>query len=520
MAKITVNSTDADIQDGTTLMKAARDLGFDVPSMCAGRKGANATSCMVCVVRDVDSGRLLPACTATVSEVQAIDTECDEVKQARKAALELLLSDHTGDCEGPCRTGCPTFMNIPLMIRYIASGALDKAIGTIKEHIALPAVLGRICPAPCEKACRRKRHDDALAICALKRFAADTDLSSDKPFQPRCEPDSGRRVAVVGAGPAGLSAAYYLKRLGHSVVLFDRRDRAGGALRYSVPEEQLDRKVLDAEIDGICRLGIQLRTNTELGKDVSLDELRGEFDAVILATGSETSIMCPGIDRTDAGVAVDRISCRTSVEGVFAAGGVVKQTDMVVRACGDGRRTAYSADAFLRGREYIPERHNSVSRMGALQEGELSVFLEGASCVARMEVGAEGFSADEAKQEGARCLHCDCRKADTCKLRQYADLYQARQSRYKPVERRIFEQVRSHRSVIYEPGKCIKCGLCVRITENAGEKLGLTFLGRGFDVRVGVPFNESLEEALEKVAEQCVRTCPTGSLAFKENITL
>ena len=123
-------------------------------------------------------------------------------------------------------------------------------------------------------------------------------------------------------------------------------------------------------------------------------------------------------------------------------------------------------------------------------------------------------SYEQAKAETARCLHCDCRKAQDCKLRDYSKDYSARPGRYK-AERRLFEQYTQHAEIIYEPGKCIDCGLCVQIASEAGESLGLTFIGRGFDVRVAVPFDHSIAEGFKTAGRQCVKACPTGALAFK-----
>jgi NADH dehydrogenase/NADH:ubiquinone oxidoreductase subunit G len=127
---------------------------------------------------------------------------------------------------------------------------------------------------------------------------------------------------------------------------------------------------------------------------------------------------------------------------------------------------------------------------------------------------AGDFLPDEAVEQAARCLHCDCRGLSACKLRRYAAQYGADPHRYHG-PRRLFRQIAQQSAVIYEPGKCIDCGLCIQIAQRAGEPLGLSFVGRGFDVRVGVPFNRSLEEALGKVAAQCVAACPTAALAFK-----
>ncbi len=128
----------------------------------------------------------------------------------------------------------------------------------------------------------------------------------------------------------------------------------------------------------------------------------------------------------------------------------------------------------------------------------------------------EGYAGEEAVRESRRCFGCDCRKPDSCKLRQYSEVYQADQRRFTYVERKKFQKNIQHDQVIYEPGKCIKCGLCVQITKRAGEKLGLTFVGRGFDVRVETPFGEPLSQGLKKAAGDCISACPTGALSWRD----
>jgi ferredoxin len=519
MPRLTIDNREVEVSNGATILDAAEKLGIDIPTICFMKGCQPSTSCMVCVVKVDGRAVLLPACGTLAEEGMRVESDCEEVHQARKTALELLLSDHVGDCLGPCHMICPAQMNIPLMIRQIAAGKLRDAIETVKIDIALPAVLGRICPKPCERGCRRAAIDEAVSICLLKRYVADVDLESAKPYSPACKPKQDKQVAIIGAGPAGLAAAYYLQQAGFGCTVFDDHEKTGGMLRYGVPEEELPRDVLDKEIAQIEKFGFTFKGKTRIDDSASLEKLRKDFDAVFIAFGALDAgdAESMGLKTSAKGIAIDGKTYQTNLPGVFAGGDAVRKRRLAVRAVADGKEAAESISQYLSGREVTGPAKPFNTRIGKIQDGEKEQFAECASDTPRVTVSGkgEGFTDEQARREAARCLHCDCRKADSCKLRQYARDYGARPNRYKS-ERRLFVQQAQHPKLIYEPGKCIDCGLCVQIAGEAGEELGLTFIGRGFDVRVAVPFERSIADGLKQSAAECVAACPTGALAFTE----
>lgn len=521
MPKISIDGREVEVDAGATILDAAQKLGIAIPTMCHLRGHEAMTSCMVCVVRVPGLNGLVPACGTVVEDCMRVESDSEEVFHARKAALELLLSDHVGDCMGPCQMGCPARMNIPLMIRQIAAGELREALVTVKRDIALPAALGRICPAPCEKVCRRKQHDEAVSICLLKRYVADVDVQSGSPYLPECSEKRGKRVAIIGAGPAGLAAAYYLQQDGIECTVFDDREEPGGMLRYGVSEKDLPRDVLAKEIAAVERLGVAFRLGTRVGVAISMDDVRAEFDAVFIGTGElkPGDAESLGIEASSDGIKVNSRTGATNVPGVFAGGDAVRKRRLAVRSVADGKEAAQSICQYLRGEEVTGPPRVFNSRMGKLEDGEMDLFLASAGAGSRQKPSdpAGGFTDEEARAESLRCLHCDCRKPEGCLLRQYAQAYDARQTRYK-ADRRRFVQHTEHPDILYEPSKCIDCGICIRIASQAGEKLGLTFVGRGFDVRVAVPFDASLAEGLQVAAAQCVEACPTGALALRNGL--
>lgn len=520
MPKLTIDRREVEVAPGATILDAARKLGIEIPTLCHLEGYRPSTSCLVCMVKLLGNDRLVPSCGTLAADGMQVQSETEEVHQVRRSALELLLSDHLGDCLAPCQLACPAQMNIPQMLRQIASGDLGEAIVTVKRDIALPAVLGRICPAPCEKACRRRPADGAVAICRLKRFVADADLASGDRYLPPRRPASGKRVAIIGAGPAGWSAAYYLLQSGHACTIFDESPEPGGRLRHETTEDELPRDLLDADLQPVVRLGAELRMTAPVSGKEAFGGLRDRFDAILIACGATAKGQAEswGLQSAQRGIQVTKDTYQTNITGVFAAGNAIRGKGLVVRSVADGKEAAAAIDQYLSGRQVTGPPKPFSTRIGRLEADELALYLAGAGRASRRDPAAgptAGFAPEEAVEQSARCMHCDCRKPTTCRLRHYCDLYRADPRRYKD-RRKPFRQDRQHAEVIYEPGKCIDCGLCIEIAAKAGEPLGLSFIGRGFDVRVGVPLDGSLREALQKTAAQCVAACPTAALSFKE----
>lgn len=189
----------------------------------------------------------------------------------------------------PCITACPAHIDVPGYLRLVAAGKADEANAIVREKVPFPGVLGRVCLHPCEQACRRGDVNQPISICALKRYAADNEKGLWK-NKSRVASDSGKKVAVVGAGPAGLTAAYYLRKRGHAVSLYESSGQAGGMMRYGIPEYRLPRMLVEREIKDILETDIDFKANHCLGRDFSLESLTADgYDAVFLGVGARQS---------------------------------------------------------------------------------------------------------------------------------------------------------------------------------------------------------------------------------------
>jgi len=286
--KLTINGKQYTVRPGQTVLEACREHGAFIPTLCHDPRLNPLGACMICRV-EIEGQRGTPlACGTTVAEGMVITTDSAAIHESRKACLELLASEHFGDCTAPCTLECPAQMDVQGYIAYIAKGEYKEAIRLMKETNPLPVVCGRICVRTCEQVCRRNLLEGTLGIAYLKRFAADIDLAQERPYLPEKQPATGKKAAIIGAGPAGLTAAWYLAQMGHEVVIFERQEQPGGMLRYGIPSYRMPREMLDAEIDIIKSLGVTIRFGMDFGKDITAQSLKAEgYDSILLAVGSQ-----------------------------------------------------------------------------------------------------------------------------------------------------------------------------------------------------------------------------------------
>jgi len=355
--RIKLNGQLLEVLSPVTILKVCEANGIFIPSLCFLNNHEHFTSCLVCVVKIKGKDWLSPACGTIVEDGMEIETDSEEVRQARKTAIDLLLSEHNGDCLSPCQRACPQQLNIPLIIRLILKQEFKTAYKIINE--ASPDCLSssKDCNLACEKACRRKRYDQPLKISLLLKFLKD---AQEK----------------------------YLK----AVPSMERNN-----LKAIQPEKKEGKR----------------------------------FDSV----------------------------------------------------------------------------------MRKLSEVELAEFMRFSSRENQVQPfdKESGYNQTEVFKEAQRCLYCDCQKQDNCQLRNYADIYLAKQITYKG-DRPDFERIVTD-SYTLERGKCIKCGICMKLSEKEGVKFGFTFLNRGFDLKIGVPLDKYNNEQLRKVIDICIEKCPTGALS-------
>ncbi|MGD2088044.1 MAG: molybdopterin-dependent oxidoreductase [Candidatus Aminicenantes bacterium] len=283
---VTINGKQVVTTEGKTILEVVHENKIDkIPTLCHDDRIEPYGSCFVCVVEVEGANKLIPSCCTPIAAGMVIHTDNERVRDSRKTALELLLSNHYADCIGPCMNNCPAHVDAQGYIALISMGKYEEALKLIKQQNPLPLSIGRVCVRDCEVACRRQIVDESVAINHLKRYVADIDAQHH--WVPEVKAGNGKTVAVVGGGPSGLTCAYYLTLEGYKVKIFEKLPKPGGMLMYGIPEYRLPKETLQQEIQWILDRGIDVETNVAMGKDFDLQSLfKDGFDAIYLAVGA------------------------------------------------------------------------------------------------------------------------------------------------------------------------------------------------------------------------------------------
>ncbi|MCL2637860.1 MAG: FAD-dependent oxidoreductase, partial [Oscillospiraceae bacterium] len=345
----------------------AQENNIEIPTLCHDERVEVFGSCGICTVEIGDSPRLFRACSTLAADRMVINTDSERIRRNRRSVLELLLSDHTGDCKPPCQLACPAETDCQGYVKLIADGDYSGARELIMQTNPFPASIGRVCPHPCEDACRRTLVEEPIAIASLKAFAADKCFAACGETLPR----SGNRVAVIGGGPGGLSAAYFLRLKGHAVTVYDAMHEPGGMLRYGIPEYRLPKAILQKEIDAIVQAGVEIKSNAR----VTLSDVQSEHDAVIIAVGAwvSSSMRCKGEEQNHVFGGIDFLREQPEIKGKTVA--VVGGGNTAMDAC----RTAVRLGAervyciYRRTRAEMPAEEIEITE--AEEEGVIFKFL-------------------------------------------------------------------------------------------------------------------------------------------------
>ncbi|MCK5857048.1 MAG: FAD-dependent oxidoreductase [Bacteroidales bacterium] len=286
---IILNGDHITCDKGDYVLNVAKKHGVDIPTLCNDPRLEPFSSCFVCVVEVENMRGLQPSCSTRVMDGMVIHTKNEKVRKSRKSALDLIMSNHYADCVAPCTETCPAGVDVQGYISLIDKGLYHEAVALIKQDNPLPAICGRVCVRPCEAACNRNEMNEGapVGIDYMKRFVSDYDLMSGNHYIPKCDPSTGKKVAIIGGGPGGLSAASFLSQKGHKCDIFESAPEPGGWLRYGIPEYRLPNDLLQREISTVRDLGAEIFCNSKLGENILFKDLQENYDSIILAIGSQ-----------------------------------------------------------------------------------------------------------------------------------------------------------------------------------------------------------------------------------------
>jgi predicted molibdopterin-dependent oxidoreductase YjgC len=357
MIKLRIDNREIEVRPGTSLIEAARENGINIPSLCYDKDLPHYTSCMLCMVKNVETGQFIPSCSAIAEKGMVIEASSEDVVDLRSKAISLLLTEHRAECEAPCRLVCPSGLNIPLMHRYVMKGDMDSARKLVYKELDNPESYCETCPKYCEKACRRRMIDQPIAISNIIKYLTES-----------------------------------LK-----------------------PEEKA----------ALVKLEVQ------------------------------------------------------------------KQAKVSPKA---------------------KKRFNST--IGRMHESEKREWLK--ECPDNTKRISEPTSIEECIFEAENCMHCDCRAMEDCGLRQFAEEFSVKNPKRLRIGPPIEKKINYNNGLIFENAKCIKCGLCVRVSVDDMDNPSLCFTGRGFMSLISEPITNTFNSILKGGIDRAIDICPTGALARKD----
>ncbi|MDR2423666.1 MAG: (2Fe-2S)-binding protein [Prevotellaceae bacterium] len=445
---ILINGKAAEVFGNETIIETARREGCNIPSLCYAKGAKHKSSCMLCSVKNLVSGQIIPACSTLPVEGMEIETESEEINTIRTLSLELLLSDHRADCDAPCKIACPGGFDVAAMNRLYDSSAADAALEMMRDTLVIPATLCYICNAPCEKICRKKDLNKPVEIREIKKML----VATTQLCQIARPASNGKRAAVVGSNPAGLAAAYRLAKLGYEVTVFERAD---AILTPHIEMDKTPAEIVELEIDVMRQMGVDFVCSS--GKN-SFDEYEGLISVIDNETFPQAVML----------TAKTRQPARLTLEG---------------------RKLADKLHASISG-EQEPDSHAS-----KIFNSSYSRFSEKEQQTLRAQACNE--------VRASLCLYCDCDRKNNCQLRDCATRYGVKNSRYsRETASQAMQRRQIGEAIGFEPAKCIRCGLCVYNSSN-----GFTFKNRGFGMQVALP-----EGNEKNIGVELAELCPTGAL--------
>ncbi len=288
---LNINGNEVVAEEGLTILEVAKRSDIAIPTLCFVEGKPTDKPCGLCVVEVEGQDELVCSCDAPATDGLVIQTESEAVVAHRQERLALISETHFGDCKAPCNLTCPGQINVQGYIAHVARGEYEEALRLVMERNPVPFSVGRVCPRFCETRCRRILIDEPVSINHLKRFVADWCMNHEIDLKIPKDKPTGKRIAVIGGGPAGLTAAWFLTRKGHDVTIFEAAPKMGGALRYGFPDYKIPNEIVDYEVNTILRMGINIRLSQKWGQDFNLQDLKDMgFDATFIGIGATVDL--------------------------------------------------------------------------------------------------------------------------------------------------------------------------------------------------------------------------------------